>query len=181
MQYRRQIRASRHEPLTSYTNDLHEALLNKDGPAFWKSWRANFEARDNCSEVDNCVDSDIIVKKFAAHFASAFEPNNAHKSEKLYDEYVKMRSSYYGWPLRTENNIDTELVGNKIARLHCRKAADIDGLTAEHLLYSHPSLPLLLCKLFQLIIRFQYVPKGFKQSYIVPVPKLKITHNKTDV
>ena len=28
---------------TVYTNDLHEALLNKNGPAFWKCWRSKFE------------------------------------------------------------------------------------------------------------------------------------------
>jgi len=36
----------------------------------------------------------------------------------------------------------TELVSNVIFRLHSGKAADIAGLTAEHLIRCHPSLSL---------------------------------------
>ena len=27
----------------SYTNDLHDALLRKEGVAFWKCWKSKFE------------------------------------------------------------------------------------------------------------------------------------------
>jgi len=78
-----------------------------------------------------------------------------------------------GLPLTNEHAIDTELVSNVIVRLHCGKAPDIVGLTAEHLLNSHLSLFVILCKLFKLIISHKYVPAGFRSSYIVPVPKVK--------
>ena len=81
---------------------------------------------------------------------------------------------YCGLPLTNEHAIDTELVSNVIARLHCGKAPAIVGLTAEHLLNSHLSLSVILCKLFKLIISHKYVPTGFRSSYIVPVPKVKI-------
>ena len=42
------------------------------------------------------------------------------------------------------HKIDTELVSNVIANLKCRKAIDIDGLSAEHLQYCHPSLCVVL-------------------------------------
>ena len=92
-----------------------------------------------------------------------------------------------GLPLTTEHAIDTELVSNVIARLHCGKAPDIVGLTAEHLLNSHPSLSVILCKLFKLIMSHKYVPAGFRSSYIVPVPKVKdcrsrsMTHDDFEV
>jgi len=57
--------------------------------------------------------------------------------------------------------------------LHTGKAPDIAGLTGEHLLYSHPSVPVLLSKLFNLIIQCKHVPEGFTHSYIVPIPKIK--------
>jgi len=34
--YRKQIRGSRNNSTFSYTNDLHEALLRKNGPDVWK-------------------------------------------------------------------------------------------------------------------------------------------------
>ena len=44
--------------------------------------------------------------------------------------------------------------------------------------YSHPSVILLVAKLFQLIIALGCVPSGFKDSYIVPIPKAKNTRSK---
>jgi len=69
--------------------------------------------------------------------------------------------------------IDTELVSSVISRLHNGKAPDIAGLTTEHLSHSHPSVSVVLCKLFKIIMLRGYVPAGFKYAYIVPVPKLK--------
>ena len=49
---------------------------------------------------------------------------------------------------------------------------------AEHLLSSHPVLSVILYKLFNLIITLKYVPRGFKLSYLVPIPKPKDHHCK---
>ena len=53
------------------------------------------------------------------------------------------------------------------------KAPGIDSLSVEHLFYSHPAFPVALSKMFNLIFASGYVPSGFKQSYIVPIPKIK--------
>ena len=42
---------------TAYTNELHESLMGKDGPSFWKCWRSKFETRAKYNEVGGCVDS----------------------------------------------------------------------------------------------------------------------------
>jgi len=76
-------------------------------------------------------------------------------------------------PLSATHTIDTELVSRIVLDLHCGKAPDITGLTAEHFIYSHPSITLTLAKFFQLILISGVVPAGFKCSYIVPVPKIK--------
>jgi len=47
------------------------------------------------------------------------------------------------------------------------KAADIDGLTVEHLQHSHPVFSVLLSKFFKLIVSSHYLPASFKCSYIV--------------
>lgn len=65
-----------------------------------------------------------------------------------------------------------------ICNLKLGKAADIDGLTGEHLLHSHPILQVIISRLFKLILSTQYIPCGFKRSYIVPLPKLKDTRTK---
>jgi len=82
-----------------------------------------------------------------------------------------MRSSYAGFPLSDNVNIETELVSNVILDLKLGKVADFTGLTAEHLHYSHPIISVLLSYFFQLMFSFHYIPAGYKYSYIVPLPK----------
>ena len=89
-----------------------------------------------------------------------------------------MRANYSGLPLQERHAIDTELVSSVISRLQRGKAADIDGVSSEHLMYSHPSICVVLCKLFNLIMEHRYVPSGLRNSYIVPIPKIKDCQSK---
>ena len=79
--------------------------------------------------------------------------------------------TYYGLPTLADNYFTTEAVSRIIFDLKRGKAADIDGLTTEHLQYSHPVVSVLLAKLFALIVLSRRPPVGFKRSYIVPIPK----------
>ena len=56
---------------------------------------------------------------------------------------------------------------------------DIDGLSAEHLQFCHPILPVVLKNNFNLMTDCSFVPEGFEHSYIVPVPKLKEHYSKS--
>ena len=62
VQYRKSIRKYETQSTMFYSNDPHDALLRKNGTAFWKCRRFNFEPADRCSEVEDCVDSDIIAQ-----------------------------------------------------------------------------------------------------------------------
>jgi len=68
-----------------------------------------------------------------------------------------MRASYIGSPLIQEHEIDTELVSSVIFRLQNGKAPDVVGLTGEHLIHSHPSISVVLCKLFKIIMQCRYM------------------------
>jgi len=73
---------------------------------------------------------------------------------------------------------ETELVNKIIYEMKKGKAPDIGGLSVEHLLYSHSSLPFILSKFFKLIFFCRYVLLRFKKSYIVPIPKPKDCRSK---
>ena len=45
-------------------------------------------------------------------------------------------------------------------------------------MFSHPILSLILAKRFQLIFISEHIPAGFKNNYIVPIPKPKECHTK---
>ena len=164
---------------TSYSNDLHDALMQKNGPAFWKVWRSKFESSSKCTEVAGCVDSEQIVVKFADYFKNCYTCNSTEQACNIARDYENVRDKYSGFPLPDNFQITTEIVGKTIADLKKGRAADLDGLTAEHLIHAHPALPVLLARLFCLIIRNRRVPDNFHRNYIVPVPKLKECRNKS--
>jgi len=99
--------------------------------------------------------------------------NNQDRANLFEQEYSKLRNEYSGIPLPDKVAFDIELVSIMISKLKRGKAAGIDGLMAEHLMFSHPNLPVILSKLFNLMFSIRYAPHGFKFSYIVPIPKPK--------
>ena len=93
--------------------------------------------------------------------STAYSCNDVKQAIRLLGEFQLLHSHYCGMPLRDADVIDMELVSHVIADLNQGKAAGIDGLTAEHLLFAHPALSVLLAKLFQLMMAYGYVSNGF--------------------
>jgi len=110
---------------------------------------------------EGCVDNSIIADKFVQHF----QHNNCDRMQALQYEYSKLSENHSGLPVSENIVFDTELVSKVIADLKTCKAADIAGLTSEHLLFSHP---VIVSKLLNVVFQCQHVPAGFKYSYIVP-------------
>jgi len=89
----------------------------------------------------------------------------------LYDKYVIRRENYTGFVHSTVLEFDAGLVECVINDMKRGKAPGMDGLSAEHLQYSHPAVCLLLSKLFNLIMEVGCVPDDFGLTYTVPIPK----------
>jgi hypothetical protein len=176
--YRKRIRDNEKSTSMSYSNDLHDALLEKNGSTFWKCWRSRFDKSNKCEEVEGYTDSNIVADKFAEHFSKLYTSTNTRRAEALYGDYNRLRENYYGLPLTNDYVFDTELISNIIAGLKRGKAAGLDSLTAEHFLHSHPILPCILVKLFNLFMMCKQVPAGFGHSYTVPIPKIKDCRTK---
>lgn len=170
--YKRRVREFQQNETSSYTNELHEALLSKNGPTFWNCWRSKFEAKTTkIGQVDGLVDDDDILHKFVNYFAEASSNLTANGSSNLRQIYDNMRSNYCGTPQSELYDFDVELIERVVHDLKHGKAAGLDGLTAEHLLHSHPAVYSLLNRLFNLLIKFRFVPDDFGRSYTVPLPK----------
>ena len=60
--------------------DLHEALLAKNGPTFWKYWRSKFEIRPGCTEVDGFVEPDVIANKVDVLHVRLTDLHAAHQN-----------------------------------------------------------------------------------------------------
>lgn len=179
--YRSAIRKKENDSVHNYSNDLHEALLKKNGTAFWNCWNSKFENRARKSQqVDGITDPQLIAKRFAEHFAqsSSSQPNSSQPSADLENIYRAQRAHYVGSPHTEDFDFDTELIEEVISSLSRGKAAGADHLTAEHLHNCHPILCCVLAKLFNWMMRAGHVPPQFGISYTVPVPKSNVNFNK---
>ena len=176
--YRRAVRNKDKQSTSVYTNALHESLINKDGPSFWKCWRSKFNTRMKCNAVGGCVDDNSIANNFAQYFSQIYTPNSSKRAAALRAEYNALRTGYFGFPMTDDHFFTTELISKVINELKCGRAADIDGLMAEHLIKAHPALPVILSKLFRLIVLSRHVPTTFGYSYIVPIPKSSVGFSK---
>ena len=71
---------------------------------------------------------------------------------------------------------DTELVSKVILGLKRGKAADIDGLSCEHILFSHPSLQVIISNFFRLILNTKSIHTGFKRITLCQFLTERYTH-----
>jgi len=143
------------------TNDLHDALLNKTGQAFWQVWNSKFRNKSPAViQVDGTVDNSVIVNTFANYFASNCSPfNDCNEAFKL--QYQVLRDQYTGSPIVPKNLFDVELINKLINKMDNGKAAGLDDLTSEHLTFSHPIVVSRLTKLFYLFILNGHIPECF--------------------
>lgn len=172
MRYKQRIRECQRLELSSYTNDLHEALMHKDGPTFWKCWRGKFDRVCNTpGQVDGASDEKEITEKFERHFAQCWSPNTAAGSKKLTDSFLSRKPEYCGLPFTSDYLFDVELVDESIRSLRSGRAVGLDGISAEHLTYCHPAVCSILYRLFNAMMFYCYVPTSFGLCYTVPILK----------
>jgi len=179
--YKNSIRKNQTESANAYSNDLHDALLAKNGNAFWKCWKSKFDLKQpNCKQVAGLTDRQQIADKFEHHFANLCSAAAAGvDARSMHAAYDKIRPNYVGSLFTDKYLIDAELVENVIVDLKRGKAAGLDGLTAEHLQHCHQLLPCILAKLFNAMLQFGYVPANFGLSYTIPLPKGDKTCNRS--
>jgi len=172
MQYKNAIRDKRKLGENSFSNDLHEALLQKTQDNFWKMWKSKFSKKSDIPhEIDGSVSHEDIANKFATFFAESCKPNSTEKNDQFKKDFIEsVKNLTRDYAIKncmfTEDNVE-----KAICELKRGKAAGADGLTAEHLQACHPILITILTKLFDLMLIFEYVPDAFGIGVSIPLPK----------
>jgi len=68
-------------------------------------------------------------------------------------QYDTVTAQYCGSPVIKVHQFDVELIGSLISSMKNGKAAGLDGLSCEHIIFSHPIVVSILSKLFNLFIK----------------------------
>jgi len=89
-------------------------------------------------QVDDTVDNTVIVNTFANYFASNCSSLNDCRNEAITLQYQELREQYTGFPIVPGNLFGVQLINTLINKMDKGKAAGIDDITSEHLMFSHP-------------------------------------------
>lgn len=178
--YRKKLRECQRLEDESYTNELHSALMAKNGVRFWKCWQSKFDSKIKINGVGGHSCAQQIANNFQIHFSALSEANNPVMADSLQSEFNRRIACYCGYPISSiKTTFTTEAVSKIIDSLSKGKAAGLDGITAEHVMYCCPILSCILAKLFNLMLQFCYVPLNFCLSFTVPLPKAKDVYSKS--
>ena len=121
------------------------------------------------------VNKEEVKEAWADHFESLATPaNNVNFDEdfkKEIDEGMSTINSLLSNSPANISPISHEEVARAIGKLKRNKAADIEGLCAEHILYGEAILIPHLTALFNSILLHAHIPPAMKKGYVVPIPK----------
>lgn len=174
LQYKKAVRDNRENAGKHIGFKLEHNLLCKDINSFWKTWNSKFNGRKSAVK---CVNGNVEHKGIANAFADHFSKNavslmkdngeSFNRFISLHDDYMANNSN--GIPVVNITMLDACLRSMKLG-----KAAGVDGLEVEHLLYAHPIVLELVVDLFNSMFHNGYVPDSFARGIIIPVIKDKL-------
>ena len=157
--------------LDGITESLCNNLITKDSKGFWKTFKSKLGTKKTQEKVvDGLSAEHEISESFATTFSSVCIPNSPDNFKKAHDLYYDQKKTY-SVPSHTVPNFSLELVDQTIKNLKKGKAASLDKLTAEHILYAHPCVVVILTDLLNLMLIHEYVPNAFGQTVTFPIPK----------
>lgn len=168
--YKALIKLKEFESRNHFTDELGAALQNKIVNDFWKCWKSKFKVSGSTQVVNGTSDSKIIAENFATFFKTIGQTCDLEKHDEFTRKFEADFTSYKG---DVFNQVLTVQMGdaNIICKLKKGKAAGCDGLAPEHILYSHPMCTISLSILFNACILHGYIPSGFSNGIIIPIPK----------
>lgn len=155
-------------------DSLFEHLSRKDNTSFWKAWRKRFcmnnlrpigQLNGNCGAVN-------ILNEFSDHFSKISQPNT-FDADSAYKTKVETYMSCTAYLPSTEPIVDIATVQHCIANLNRHKAAGLDGISNEHILFAGTDFVVHVCLLFNAMLRHSFVPSDFRFGIIKPLLKSK--------
>ena len=172
--YKQAIKTAMQENDRAFNDDLYDYLCQKDETSFWKAWRKRFCANSlkPTNVLNGKVGTDNVLSEFTTHFASTALPHTAGANDALASDVQKLLSEK-----EKINNAVPQVtvcdVEKCIDKLKRNKAAYLDKVTGEHLMYGGSHTVVHLTLLFNSMLRHCFVPSDFCQGMVLPLLKCK--------
>ena len=118
------------------------------------------------TKVDECVGDANIAEMWKCHYKSLLNSveNKNCKESVMLDINKQIKNSITITPF---NIIDA------LKNIKCGKSSGIDGISAEHFVFAHSRIHVVLSLLFSAFVMHGYLPSMFMKTAIVPIIKNK--------
>ena len=146
---------------------LAHALYSRDSTSFWKDVRKMASAKiPLATKVGDAVGTDDITAMWQAHFSELLNSVHDISSKSFVCEHVDA-------VLPDSRILVTSCdVSDSLKKVKLGKSAGIDGLAAEHFVYSHERISVHLAMLLSMLTH-GYLPDAFMTTSIIPILKNK--------
>ena len=145
---------------------LARSMMNNDITEFWKDVKKNSNSNVSlATNVDGSVGNTEIVEMWKCHYKSLLNSvqNKEFKKSVLLDTNQQHESSITITPF---NILDA------LKSIKCGKSSGVDGISAEHFVFAHSRIHVLLSLLFSAFITHGYLTNMFMKTAIeIPVTK----------
>ena len=134
---------------------------------FWKDVKKNSNSNVSlATNVDGSVGNTEFAEMWKCHYKSLLNSvqNKKIKKSVLLDINQQHESSITITPF---NILDA------LKSIKCGKSSGVDGISAEHFVFAHSRIHVLLSLLFSAFITHSYLPNMFMKTAIVPIIKNK--------
>ena len=120
--------------------------------------------------INNMSDHVEIANAFRTHFSDIYV-ESSHDQHAV-NEFTNL-SQCLPPSTNSSNTIEVCEIENAISHLGLNKAPDPEGIMAEHIINSHPSIVIHLKNLFMIMLSHSFVPEKFTSGIITPIIKDK--------
>ena len=150
-------------------DSLARSMMNNYLTGFWKNVHKLTNSKvPLATKVDGCVGDTNIAEMGKCHYKSllnSVENKNCKKSVML-DINKQIKNSITITPF---NILDA------LKNINCGKSSGIDGISAEHFVFAHSRIHVLLSLLFSAFVMHGYLPSMFiKNGYCAHYKKTRL-------
>ena len=173
LRFKSALKFCQHNESQMRADALARSMMNKDMNAFWKDVKKNTNSNVSlATNIDGSVGDTDIAEMWKCHYKSLL---NSVKN----DEFKNSVKSDINQQHPNSIIITPFNVLDALKNIKCGKSCGVDGISAEHFVFAHSRIHVLLSLLFSAFITHGYLPDMFMKTAIVPIIKNK-TRNTSD-
>jgi len=151
-------------------DEISQLYLKKDFTKFWKKWNSRFSKRNSVPTVINDRSEDCdIAAEFSKSFSNVYF--DSYADDKLFGDSMTRLHDVISSESNNYNVFDIQDIQCALEQLKIGKACGFDGISKEHIMYSHPVILVHLSFLFNMVYNHGFVPDDFGKGVTIPLVK----------